>query len=45
MINTIPKVMPIGYKMYLRYGFVENGRNGEYPIRPFYPIPIFLLHE
>lgn len=24
VINTIPKVMPIGYKMYLRYGFVEN---------------------
>lgn len=24
VINTIPKVMPVGYKMYLRYGFVEN---------------------
>lgn len=24
VINTIPKVMPVGYKIYLRYGFVEN---------------------
>ena len=24
VINTIPEIMPVGYQMYLRYGFVEN---------------------
>ena len=24
VIRTIPEVMPVGYQMYLRYGFVEN---------------------
>ena len=24
VINTIPEIMPVGYQMYLRYGFAEN---------------------
>lgn len=27
VIDTIPEVMPVGYQMYLRYGFVENSKD------------------